>query len=118
MTALEPMRAREQYDRLDALLYLWAAWMRSDHMQSLGMPSRSPTIGVSHGADFDQIYDQVTGQTAEAVNGCVESLGKAEQAALRADYLGEVWRYQTPIERVLTAARETLQTIINRRGIA
>lgn len=115
---LRRLRAANDYDRLDWHLDNWARYMRMTGFNKLDPPNRSPIIGISHGADFDQIYEEVTQQTAEAVNACVESLGRAEQGALRAEYLDEEWNYSTPHHVVLALARETLQALMNKRGIS
>lgn len=105
------------YDRLECLLFHWAAWMRTGFYAKLRTPGRSACIGISHSADFDQLADAADRSIARAVDAAIQDLKPLEQKALRCAYLGEQWASPLSEAAVLVVAREHLSIVANRRGL-
>ncbi len=112
-------RRKPDYDRVEFHLWNWQRWMNSGQFAGLAAPGRaSGGIGISHAADFDQLYDQASQVVAKACDAVIGDLGKLEQKAIRCAYLGEVWESRLSESAVLVVAKEALRIELNRRGFA
>ena len=95
----------------------WAIWQRSGGYSHLNMPGRSPIIGISHGADIDQIADACDVSAARAIDAILRDLPRQNRIAFHCEYLGAKWPFPINIELVLPASYSLVAQALNRKGI-
>ncbi|CAB4145083.1 hypothetical protein UFOVP891_29 [uncultured Caudovirales phage] len=108
--------AREQNDRLEALLSNWARWMASGGMKQFHVGGGNGLRGYTH-YDTETERDKSDAINGEMVDTIIKTLRPTEKAALETEYCGNKWLYEIPIGLVLVLAREQVRIKINRAGI-
>lgn len=94
----------------------WRRWMRASNM-GLGLPTKSPAIGISHSADFDQLAGQADRWAARAVDAIISDLRLLERDAVHHAYLETKWQHRMDVEPVLVIACESIRLALNRKGV-
>lgn len=112
----EPVRGREDYDRLNWHLENWKRWMETGGNTVFHVGGGVGLRGFTH-YDTDGEYDKSDNHTAVMVDAVIRGLKKIEYEALACEYLGEIWRSTTPLHLVLVVARHGVRIGINRRGL-
>lgn len=107
-------------DRLDWHLWNWSNWQRSSFagtVRALWYPASSPAIGISHGADFDELVAAVDQRCAEAVESALDGCTVAERCAVHHVHLHAVYRPRIGLDEAYQAARRKIADGLDERGI-
>lgn len=117
MEPVKPMRASEQYDRLEWHLSNWALLIKSGGLSEFKVQGGHGIVGYTHYGDKETEDQKSDYRTAVMVDAIIRGLKQAEQDALATEYLMAAWMHYTDHHLVLLVARHGVQMGINRRGI-
>lgn len=104
--------------RLDELLDLWAAWMRStSHLRELWYPDGAcGCVGGGYSQSFEDMVIAADQRAAEAVDACIESLTSVQRCAVLHKHLYAVFRFRD-LENAYLEARTALALGLPMRGV-
>lgn len=106
----------EREAALDALLAVWADWMRQPD-DRLGLPSKSLGMSSTSGDDFESLCLALDTRVARTMDALIDSLPMNERAAIEHVHLASVWRLRVPIASLVPIARASLIALALKRGL-
>jgi hypothetical protein len=104
--------------RLDELLVLWTAWMRSSSpLRELWYPDTAcGCVGGGYSQTFEDMLEAADSRSAEAVDAAVDSLPNIQRCAVMHKHLYAVFRFKD-LEGHYIVARGTLRLVLPKRGV-